>query len=283
MNPVQTRSDARSLTTSRRARLGVVLAFVGFVGAAWWPAQPSSADCVQPTLSVSPSQGLPGTGVTISGRNWYLGCYDPSSPAATYQGAPPPRPDTDVRVTFSDGHTTFDVARVNPGNDGSFSFQAQIPDAAQPTNDGTFRADGTNGSPTAGFAVGAKTPPPTTQTTQATTATTTGSTTATTRSSTKAAPGASSVDFGASPTVPNASTASSVVFNPSTPLAPQATGQVPNYALPPVSTPPVTLGSAGHSRRGDMVWVLGFLLLGLGAGVAYFIYQRNPPWRPRRF
>src|SRR5205823_2220177 len=195
-----------------RARLGVVLALVGFAAAAWWPAQPSSADCLQPTLSVSPSQGLPGTPVTISGRNWYLGCYDPSSPAATYQGAPPPRPDTDVHVTFSDGRTTFEVARATPGSDGSFSFQAQVPGAAQPTNDGSFRADGTNGSPTAGFAVGAKTPPPTTPTTQGPqgTSATTARSTATTRSS---------------PTAPNAATAPSVVFNPSTPLAPQVTAQ----------------------------------------------------------
>ena len=268
------------MTPPRRARLGVVLALVGFAAAAWWPAQPSSADCLQPTLSVSPSQGLPGTQVTISGKNWYLGCYDPSSPAATYQGAPPPRPDTDVHVTFSDGRTTFDVARVNPGADGSFSFQAQVPAAAQPTNDGAFRADGTNGSPTAGFAVGSKTPPPTTQTTQATTATTTGSTPST-RSTAK--PGASSVDFGSSPTVPNAATASSGAFNPSTPLAPQVTGQFHPYVVPPVSTPTVTLGSSGHSRGADMLWVVGFLLLGLAAGVGYFIYQRNPEWRPGRF
>jgi hypothetical protein len=32
-----------------------------------------------------------------------------------------------------------------------------------------------------------------------------------------------------------------------------------------------------------MVWVVGFLVLGLAAGVAYFIYQRNPAWRPGRF
>jgi hypothetical protein len=243
---------------------------VAFAAAAWWPAQPSSADCIPPTLSVSPSQGLPGTPVTVSGKNWYLGCYDPSSPGATYQGAPPPRPDTDVHVTFSDGRTVFDVARVNPGSDGSFSFQGQVPEGAQPTNDGTFRADGTNGSPTAGFAVGAKTPPPTTQTTisHGTTATTTGSTATTTHSS---------------PAVPSAATAPSVAFNPSTPLAPQVTGQFHPYVVPPVSTPAVTLGSSGHSRGGDMVWVVGFLVLGLAAGVGYFIYQRNPEWRPGRF
>lgn len=258
-----------------RARVGAVLALVAFAAAAWWPAEPSKADCIPPTLSVSPSQGLPGTQVTISGRNWYLGCYDPSSPAATYQGAPPPRPDTDVHVTFSDGRTVFEVAKVNPGGDGSFSFQAQVPDAAQPTNDGMFRADGTNGSPTAGFAVGAKTPPPTTQTTQSTQ----GGTGATTRSTATTA--ARSIPT--SPTVPNAATASSVVFNLSTPLAPQVTGQFHPYVVPPASTPAVTLGSSGHSRSGDIVWVVGFLVLGLAAGVGYFIYQRNPEWRPGRF
>jgi hypothetical protein len=270
--------------TPRRASLAVVVASVAFVAAAWWPAQPSSADCVPPTLSVSPSQGLPGTPVTISGKNWYLGCYDPSSPAATYQGAPPPRPDTDVSVTFSDGRTVFDVARVTPAGDGSFSFQAQVPNAAQPTNDGSFRAEGTNGSPTAGFAVGAKTPPPTTPTTQAAHGTT--GTTAVTRASTATT---ASRSIPTSPTLPNALTTSSVVFNPSTPLAPQggvaprATGLVPPVALPQVRTPPVTLGSSGHSRGGDLVWVVGFLVLGLAAGVAYFIYQRNPQWSPRRF
>ena len=261
------------MTTPRRARLGVALALVGFAAAAWWPAQPSSADCLQPTLSVSPNQGLPGTPVTVSGQNWYVGCYDPSSPAATYQGAPPPRPDTDVHVTFSDGRTTFDVARATPGGDGSFSFQAQVPAAAQPTNDGSFRADGTNGSPTAGFAVGAKTPPPTTPTTHGTQGSTV----------TTAASTASTATTRASPTVANGATAPSVAFNPSTPLAPQVTAPFRPYVVPPVSTPAVTLGSSGHSRGGDMVWVVGFLVLGLVAGVAYFIYQRNPEWRPGRF
>jgi hypothetical protein len=289
MNSVQNRSDARpAVIAPRRSRLGVVLAVAGFVVVAWWPAQPSSADCVAPTLSVAPSQGLPGTSVTISGKNWYLGCYDPTSPAATYQGAPPPRPDSDIHVTFSDGHTVFEIARVTPAGDGSFSFQAQVPDGAQPTNDGTFTADGTNGSPTASFAVGAK-PTTTTRptpTTQGSTAATTGAATATTAarsSGSSAASGASSVDFGASPTVPNASTASSVVFNPSTPLAQVSQSPIPTNVYPAVSTPPVTLGSSGHSRRNDMVWVFGFLLLGLASGVGYFIYQRNPQWRPRRF
>ena len=255
----------------------------------WWPTLSSSADCVSPTLSVSPAQGPPGTTVTISGQNWYEGCYDPSSPAATYQGAPPPRPDSDIRVTFSDGKTVFEIARVTPGGNGTFSFQAQVPDGAQPTNSGSFRADGTNGSPTVGFAVGPKASPPTTQ---PTTATTSGSTTATTArvsgssSGSRASsttPAASSVDFG---TVSPAAPTSSVVFNPSTPLAPQitqATISPFNNALPSVSTPPVTLGSAGHSRRADVLWVLGFLALGAGAAVAYFVYQRRTNWRPRRF
>ena len=278
------------MTVQHRSRLSAVLALAVFVGVAWWwPTVQSPADCLSPTLSVTPAQGAPGTTVTISGQNWYEGCYDPSSPAATY--APPPRPDSDIRVTFSDGRTVFEVARVTPSGNGTFSFQAQVPDGAQPTNDGSFRADGTNGSPTAGFAVGPKAPPPTTPPAPPATATTRAST-ATSASvsgssagsrASSAAPAASSVDFGT--VTPGAST-TSIAFNPSTPLAPQVTQATLSpftSSILPSASPPVTLTKSGNSRKADLLWVLGFLLVGAGAAVAYFLYQRRTSWRPRRF
>lgn len=269
------------MTRRRESRLTLVLALAAFVAVAWWPARPSSADCVTPTLSVAPNQGPPGSTVTISGTNWFEGCYDPSSPAATYQGAPPPRTDSDIRVTFSDGNSVYEVATVTPDGRGNFSFQAQIPPAAR-QGSGAFRADGSNGSPTAGFAVG-QPPPPTTQPPPVTQAPPprpagTVTTTARTGGTSVAAPSGSPGDFGSilpSPSVPAVPT-SAVIFNPSTPLAPQAgqyfaTSGSP-FASP--STPPVTLGSTGNSNR-DLLWVAGFLIVGLLAGVGYFLYQRN--------
>jgi hypothetical protein len=281
---------------TRRRKLAIVLALLGFVVVAWWPAQPSSADCVTPTLTVSPASGPPGSPVTISGSNWYEGCYDPSSPAATYQGAPPPRTDSDINITFSDGRTTFPIARVTPAGNGSFSFQANVPDGAQPGN-GSFRADGANGTPVADFSVGQKPPtPPPTQPAPATTARPANTATTARASSSANVAGSSSgsasrpaSDFGVvTPNVPNISTNSTVFFNPSTPLAPQVTSSPGQYfatsASPNLASPPVTLAQSGKSRA-DVWWVLGFLGVGLAAGVGYFFYQRNQrgAWRPRGF
>jgi hypothetical protein len=302
--------------TPTHTRAAALLALLGFVVVAWWPALPSRADCVTPTLSVTPGQGPPGTPVTISGSNWYEGCYDPNSPTATAQGFPPPRPDSDIHITFSDGRSTFEVARVTPAGNGGFSFQAQVPDGAQP-GFGSFKGDGTNGSPAAGFSVGAKTPPatqPPTPTTKAASSTATtakssgsvaGSSSGTgSASGSSSSASGSSVDFGAvTPNVPK--TPTTVFFNPTTPLAPlapqAAAGQYfATSGTPGIvqSSPPVTLASSGGGGGSWLLWVIGFLAVGVVVAVGYFIYQRNqrnqsyhrsrrvgraPNWRPRGF
>lgn len=114
----------------RLARLGLF----GLVLTGLTALSPSAAgaDCVGPSLSVTPTSGAPGDTVTLDGQYFGTDCLDQGD-----VGQPPGsgvlgEPGTDIKLYFVQNEVPTVVATVDAEADYSFSVPVTVPASAVP-------------------------------------------------------------------------------------------------------------------------------------------------------
>lgn len=108
----------------KHAAVLLVLSAAVCIGVTVSDASDASASCLAPAITLSPSRGVPGSAVVVSGRFFFSTCNDTS-----VNGAPlvPNAPDQGVAIAFvQDGRRT-QLRTVDAGSDGSFSVTVVVP------------------------------------------------------------------------------------------------------------------------------------------------------------
>lgn len=109
-------------------------------------ASPASAACAGPTLAVSPATGRPGSSVTVSGRDWRVGCNDTfTQPVGGTPSPRPPEPPDSIALFFMQDGRTVELARITAASDYTFTTEVEIPSSAT-GGDAAVEATGENGS-----------------------------------------------------------------------------------------------------------------------------------------
>ena len=103
------------------------------------PIQSSWAQCVGPSITLSPTSGPAGSRVTIFGKDFLGGCNDTSLNGVI---PPPPPPAKGIGFTFVQGARSWYLGKVNANKDYSFAFTVTVPRNAI-LGSGQFRATGT--------------------------------------------------------------------------------------------------------------------------------------------
>ena len=125
------------------------------VVAAFWclaltPA-PAAAACVPPTIDVQPVTVPPGGTVTVTGRDFFVGCDDTAAPGEPLPERPGP-PDTNIELVFEQNGSQQTLRVV--AADESFQFTSEV---AVPTSSSSghavIRAIAANGSPEASITI----------------------------------------------------------------------------------------------------------------------------------
>jgi len=90
-------------------------------------AAPAAASCPASTMSVTPSNGEPGSTVIVSGQYWQAGCNDTGTTVVGETPSPPPPalPET-VTISFSQDERTV-LSTVTAASDYTFSQTVTIP------------------------------------------------------------------------------------------------------------------------------------------------------------